>query len=117
MPKSSRTKAFRSTKSRKVPKASPRRVVIKSRLKKAPAKKPEKLSKKARELKVKTDRLIFKGNERGYVTYDEILKEFPTVEDDLLFLEELYEKFSATGIDVLEGGGMLDPGSADVLLD
>ena len=26
----------------------------------------------------------------------------------MLFLEELYEKFSTAGIDVLEGGGMLD---------
>src|SRR5438874_1047609 len=29
-------------------------------------------------------RLLLKGKERGYVTYDEILKEFPTVEEDIL---------------------------------
>ncbi|HEV7449230.1 MAG TPA: sigma-70 family RNA polymerase sigma factor, partial [Candidatus Paceibacterota bacterium] len=42
------------------------------------------------------------------VTYDEILKSFPSVEDDVMFLEELYEKFSTAGIDVLEGGGLLE---------
>lgn len=53
-------------------------------------------------------RLIHKGKERGYVTYDEILKEFPNVEEDILFLDELYEKFSSSGIDILEGGGLLE---------
>ncbi len=53
-------------------------------------------------------RLVSKGKERGYVTYDEILKEFPTIEEDIMFLEELYEKFSVSGIDILEGGGLLE---------
>ncbi|KND49839.1 MAG: RNA polymerase primary sigma factor [Parcubacteria bacterium C7867-003] len=53
-------------------------------------------------------KLLHKGKERGYITFDEILKEFPTVEDDILFLEELYDKFSVSGVDVLEGGGLLD---------
>ena len=35
-------------------------------------------------------RLLAKGKDRGYITYDEILKEFPTIEDDILFLDELY---------------------------
>src|SRR3989338_3737235 len=52
-----------------------------------------KLGKKAAELEMKTNRLLVKGRERGYVTYDEILKEFPTVEEDILFLYGLYEKF------------------------
>lgn len=55
-----------------------------------------------------TKRLLQKGRERGYVTYDEILKEFPTVEEDIIFLDDLYEKFSTNGIDILEGGGLLD---------
>jgi RNA polymerase primary sigma factor len=63
---------------------------------------------KAREATRKADRLINKGKERGFITYDEILKEFPTVEDDIMFLDELYTKFSSAGIDVLESGGMLD---------
>ncbi len=61
-------------------------------------------------------RLLHKGKERGYITFDEILKEFPTVEDDILFLEELYEKFSVSGVDVLEGGGLLDASVTDDLI-
>jgi RNA polymerase primary sigma factor len=53
-------------------------------------------------------RLMLKGKERGFVTYDEILKEFPTVEDDIDFLDELYQKLNEAGIDILEGGGLLE---------
>jgi len=52
--------------------------------------------------------LIEKGKERGYVTYDEILKSFPHVENDVHFLESLYERFSIAGVDVLEGGMLED---------
>src|SRR3989344_7497497 len=48
-------------------------------------KKGLKLSKKEEQIELKTNRLLAKGRERGYVTYDEILKEFPTVEEDILF--------------------------------
>ncbi len=64
--------------------------------------------KKQEEWKRKAKSLIKKGRERGFVTFDEILKKFPTVEDDVLFLEKLYEQFSEMGIDILEGGGLLD---------
>lgn len=70
--------------------------------------KPIKLTKKELELNVKAERLIAKGRERGFVTYDEILKEFPNIETDIMFLDQLYEKFSTAGIDVLEGGGILN---------
>src|SRR3990167_60350 len=62
-------------------------------------------------------RLVHKGKERGYITFDEILKEFPTVEDDIIFLDELYEKLSVSGIDILEGGGLLDTHSNDDLVN
>ena len=65
----------------------------------------------------KVDALITLGRERGYITYDEILREFPTIEDNVLLLEEMYERFSAAGIDVLEGGGMLEDNSADTVLE
>jgi len=67
-----------------------------------------KMDKKTAELAKKSERLLQKGREKGFVTYDEIIREFPTVEEDIVFLDHLYEKFSAAGIDVLEGGGMLD---------
>ncbi len=56
----------------------------------------------------KVEQLLARGRERGFVTYDEILKSFPNIETDLLFLDELYEKFATAHIDVLEGGGMLE---------
>lgn len=62
-------------------------------------------------------KLLAKGKDRGYVTYDEILKEFPTVEEDIIFLDELYEKLSGSGIDVLEGGGLLESNSNDDLIN
>ncbi len=51
--------------------------------------------------------LVEKGRKRGFITYDEILKTFPDIENNILFLDELYEKFSVAGIDVLEGGNLL----------
>jgi len=71
--------------------------------------KPIKISKKAKALGVKLDHLLVRGKERGFITYDEILKEFPTIEQDIIFLENLYTKLAEAGIDVLESGGMLDP--------
>jgi RNA polymerase primary sigma factor len=56
----------------------------------------------------KLENLLIKGRARGFVTYDDILKEFPTIEDDVMFLDTLYEKFSTSGVDILEGGGLLE---------
>lgn len=66
-----------------------------------------KIAKKVKDYKVRTERLLAKGRERGFVTYDEILKEFPNIEDDIVFLDDLYSKLSVSGIDILEGGGIL----------
>lgn len=65
----------------------------------------------------KVENLISLGRARGYITYDEILREFPTIEDNVLLLEEMYERFGTAGIDVLEGGGMLGDTSADIVLE
>lgn len=64
----------------------------------------------------RVEALIRLGRERGYITYDEILREFPTIEDNVVLLEEMYERFGTAGIDVLEGGGMLGDDSADAVL-
>jgi len=63
---------------------------------------------------ISAETLIEKGKERGYVTYSEILKSFPHVENDVAFLESLYERFAIAGVDVLEGGMLED--SADEYL-
>ncbi len=86
-------------------KAAPKK---KSNIKKTSKEAPPKLSKKEEEKRRKAEELMARGRERGFVTYDEILKSFPTIEDDVLFLEELYERFATAKIDVLEGGGMLE---------
>ncbi|HEY4516255.1 MAG TPA: sigma-70 family RNA polymerase sigma factor [Candidatus Paceibacterota bacterium] len=93
-------------------KAIKKEVKSKKLKKEAPAQKAKKSAMDAGAL-----RLIAKGKDRGFITYDEILKEFPTVENDVIFLEGLYEKLSGSGIDVLEGGGLLDESASNKTLD
>ena len=78
--------------------------------------KPKKLTKSEKLLELKAADLMKLGKERGYVTYNELLRSFPEIEKDVDFLDNLYERFSIAGIDVLQSGGMLgeDP-SAEVL--
>jgi RNA polymerase primary sigma factor len=64
--------------------------------------------KKKGDLDEKSNLIIEKGKKRGFITYDEIIKIFPDIENNILFLDELYEKLSVAGIDVLEGGNLLD---------
>jgi RNA polymerase primary sigma factor len=69
------------------------------------------------KVEVKVENLIKLGRERGYITYDEIIREFPTIEDNVVLIEDIYERFASAGIDVLEGGGMLDDTGADIVLE
>lgn len=87
--------------------------VIKSKAKttKKVEKKPLKRKKKASPIKESDNKktlLITKGKERGFITFDEILKEFPTIEDDVDLLEEIYEEAATAGVEILEGGRLLD---------
>jgi RNA polymerase primary sigma factor len=111
----SRRKASRANKTKKFRLAAAKRrskLAPKKALKKGKAAPPPKISpklvKKIELQSKKAEVLMASGRQRGFVTYDEILKAFPTIESDVLFLEELYDKFQTAGIDVLEGGGMLD---------
>src|SRR3989338_1110651 len=68
----------------------------------------KKLSKKdSEERDRKVARLVLKGKERKFITQDELLKEFPTIEDDILFLDELYNKFNKEWIDIIPSGTLL----------
>lgn len=71
----------------------------------------------ANSWKKHADRLIQLGKKRGFVTYNEILKEFPEIEEDVLFLDELYERLSSLGIDILDSGGLLGDNAEDLLPD
>ncbi|HRH25445.1 MAG TPA: sigma-70 factor domain-containing protein, partial [Parcubacteria group bacterium] len=115
-------------KAKKQKKTKAKKISVKPRVKKVKAKKVSKpkvkkakkvvvkkkvLSKKNQEMETKMNRLIARGKERGFITYDEILKEFPNIEINIIFLDELYEKFQQAGVDVLEGGGLLEISNPD----
>ncbi|KKP90864.1 MAG: RNA polymerase sigma factor [Candidatus Nomurabacteria bacterium GW2011_GWD2_36_14] len=100
---SAKAKASRSKKAiKKVSKGSKPKVKVIS------ASKKEQLENKQKDHEKRSLEMIEKGKKRGFVTYDEIIKEFPDIETDILFLDELYERFAVAGIDVLEGGNLLD---------
>lgn len=87
-----------------------RKTVLKKskKIKKKQRPKAKALTKKKVDEALKMGHLISRGKARGFVTYDEILKEFPTIETNIVFLDELYEKLHVLGIDILEGGGLLE---------
>lgn len=58
----------------------------------------------------KVDGILRKGRERGFITYAEILNVFPHIEYNVIFLEDLYGRLEAAGVDVLEGQELLDVG-------
>jgi RNA polymerase primary sigma factor len=102
-----KAKKFREKAAKRRGKLAPKKAAKKA--KQAPVAKPSpKLQKKLDDQNKKAEGLMASGRQRGFVTYDEILKAFPNIETDVMFLEELYERFSSAKIDVLEGGGMLD---------
>jgi RNA polymerase primary sigma factor len=83
---------------------------------KAKVKPKPKQTKFTRERELKAGDLMKLGRDRGYVTYDDILKLFPTVERDVEFLEEMYDRFQIANIDVLQSGGLLsDDRSGEML--
>lgn len=93
-----KTSSVKKAKAKSVPKkAVPKKKVVK-------ATKP---SRREKMLEMKSSELMKLGRERGYVTYDELLRSFPEIEKDVMFLDELYERFSIASIDVFKSGGML----------
>jgi len=105
--KQKKVRQYRMAAAKKRSKLAPKKALKKAKA--APAVKLNpKLQKKQDDQNRKAESLMVRGRERGFVTYDEILKAFPNIETDVDFLEELYEKFSTAHIDVLEGGGLLE---------
>ncbi|MCA9356288.1 sigma-70 family RNA polymerase sigma factor [Candidatus Nomurabacteria bacterium] len=104
-------KAVKKT-AKKAAKKTTNKKAVKKTAKKSTKKAVKKTTRRAKISKADKDKikseLIEKGKKRGYVTYDEILKAFPDVESDIVFLEELYDDFGLLHIDVLEGGNLLN---------
>lgn len=61
-----------------------------------------KLSKKQQEYQQNLADLIERGRGRGFVTDTEVLHYFPRVEDDVTFLEEIYDRLETANIKVVE---------------
>ncbi len=55
-------------------------------------------------------RLIDKGRQFGFVTYQEILQAFPNIEEDISLLDRLYELMANRGIEVRESKSLLEIG-------
>src|SRR3989338_7877338 len=84
-------------------------VCLQTRLRKSVGKK----SKKAEEIKIKIDKLLKKGKARGFVTYSEIIKEFPHIEEDVALLDTIYDTFSESSVDVIESKDMIESEETD----
>ncbi|OGZ57315.1 MAG: RNA polymerase sigma factor RpoD [Candidatus Ryanbacteria bacterium RIFCSPLOWO2_12_FULL_47_9c] len=52
--------------------------------------------------------LVKRGKERGFITYKEILAAFPTIEDDIFLLEDLYARLASANVDVLEAQELIE---------
>ncbi len=67
----------------------------------------------AKEAEQKITALLSRGRDRGFVTYAEILYYFPMIEDDVLLLEDLYERFEKEHIEVLESKEFIGDGEKE----
>ncbi len=61
----------------------------------------------ANKTEAKVKELVNRGKSRGFVTQDEILKYFPSIEKDLDLLEKIYDHLSEANIEVVESGDLL----------
>ena len=95
-------------KKKKIGKRLVREVKEKKRISKPLVKEKETRERKAKEREGNVNLLLKRGRERGFVTYSEILRLFPAIEDDIVFLEELYGRLADASIDVLEAKELLD---------
>lgn len=111
-------KAKKITKKTTVASKAPAKKTTKKAVQKTSTAPPAPLTRRpSRLMEAKAIELMKIGRERGYITYDEILKYFPQIEKDVPFLDELYERFEIAGIDVLTTGGMLGADASDEIID
>jgi RNA polymerase primary sigma factor len=87
--------------SKKIPKAA----------KKPKKEKLKKLTAAEKKIKVNEDslnELIERGRPRGFVTDNEIIYYFPNIEEDVKFLEEVYDRLEKANIKIIETSGLID---------
>jgi RNA polymerase primary sigma factor len=118
-----KTVAKKTTKKKATPK---KKTAAKKPPKKTTKKKvvPKKTVKRRKRVKIdkeawdkKAEELIDKGKKRRFVTYSEILKYFPNIEEDIMFLEELQERLAKAEIEVVEQGDLIEDESSSNFLD
>lgn len=86
---------------------------MKKKIKKKPPKASlarggKKIKKTVAEIvKQKIEELLRKGRLRGFVSYSEILQHFPHIEEDVMLLDDIYDKFQEAGVDVIETRDLL----------
>ena len=80
-----------------------------------PSKKLTVAEKKKKEAETKATALVERGKARGFLTYTEILKSFPTIEEDIFMLEDLYTRLGTAGVDVLETQEFLEVKEEEVV--
>src|SRR3989344_9639025 len=76
-----------------------------------PQKKAKSSPKAALRLKVNEEalaELIEKGRPRGFVTDSEIIYYFPRIEEDVMFLDEIYDRLEKANIKIIETGGLIE---------
>lgn len=115
-------KIVKKVKAKKVKKPAKKNVVVKKKVvkkpvkkatKKAPKKTAPKVSKKTSKGSGKLDEqalseLIERGRPRGFVTDNEILFSFPNIEDNILLLDQIYDRLEKANIKIIETGSLLD---------
>ena len=74
----------------------------------APRKKAAKTKKESEFSESKVGSLLSKGKTRGFITHGEILALFPHIEENVIFLDDLYTRLQENGVDVLEGKELLE---------
>ncbi|PJE64484.1 MAG: RNA polymerase sigma factor RpoD [Candidatus Ryanbacteria bacterium CG10_big_fil_rev_8_21_14_0_10_43_42] len=62
----------------------------------------------------KIQEILERGRTRGFITYGEILQAFPRIEQNIILLEDLYNRLEVSNVDVLEEKGFIDVGTEDV---
>lgn len=94
-------------KKEKRPEAKKARPAAEKEKEKKPAKKAEVSAAEKEELETALEELIERGKSKGFVTNLEILDYFPRIENDLTYLEEIYDRLESAAVKVVEVESLL----------